>query len=81
MRTRDEVIRAFTPAGKLADGERMRVLKIEKAFIDLATDILDLCPENADRTAGLRKLLEVKRTVTQSITHQVVAPAPAKESK
>ena len=69
MRTRDEVIHAFTPVMKLSEGQKMRLLKLEVAYKDLATEILDLVPESADRTSALRKLLEVKFTTSQAITH------------
>ncbi len=72
MRTREEVIHAFTPVGaKLDEVQRMALLKTENAFKDLATDLIDFLPECADRTAALRKLLEAKMTCTQAITHAV----------
>ncbi len=69
MRTRDEVIHAFTPVMKLSEGQKMRLLKLENQFKDTATEILDLVPECADRTSALRKLLEVKFTCSQAVTH------------
>ncbi len=47
----------------------MRLLKLQNAFIEMATDIADLVPECPDRTASLRKLLECKFTAVQALTH------------
>ena len=77
MRTKDEVKYAFTPVGKLDQAQKMRMMKIEKAFIELGTDIIDLVPECADRTSALRKLMEAKFTATQAITHYTPVEKPA----
>lgn len=71
MLTRDEVVFAFTPVppNTIDEGQKMRMLKIETNFLELATDIIDLVPVSADRTAALRKLLEAKWTCSQAITH------------
>lgn len=37
-----------------------------KYFCDLARIIIDNCPRNAERTAGLRKLLEAKDCVVRA---------------
>jgi hypothetical protein len=69
MRTIEEVKFAFTSVGKLDEITRTKLLKLENSFKELATDILDLVSESADRTACLRKLLESKFTAVQALTH------------
>ena len=69
MRTKLEVEKAFTPVGKLSAEQGIRLMKITNAFKDLATDIIDLVPEAADRTSALRKLLNAKFECVQAITH------------
>lgn len=69
MRTREDVIDAFTPKHKLSEGQKQRMLRLEVLMKETATEVLDLVPECADRTAALRKMLEAKRTLTQAITH------------
>lgn len=69
MMTNEEVVAAFTANGKLASAQTMRVAKLQKTFLEAATDIMDLCPENSDRTAALRILLQAKMMAVQSVTH------------
>lgn len=69
MRTADEVKYAFTAVGKLDTGLSQRILRLEIAFRELASEVFDLVPESADRTAALRKLLESKMTCVQAISH------------
>lgn len=69
MRTKEEVVFAFTPVGKLDTVTQQHVLRTEIACKELATELMDLVPECADRTVALRKLLEVKMTCIQAITH------------
>lgn len=76
MRNRDEVIHAFTPVGKLDEVQKQCMMKIEMATRDLATDIIELVPDCADRISALRKLLEAKFNCVQAITHVVAKVAP-----
>lgn len=79
MRTREEIIHAFTPVGNLKSEEQIRVMKVSNAFKDMALEVADLVPDCADKTAALRKLLEAKFTCVQAITHQRPPAPPAKE--
>lgn len=70
MRSPEEVKHAFTPVGnKLSEGQKMRLLKIQNLMTETALEVLELVPNCADRTSGLRKLLEAKFVFTQAITH------------
>ena len=69
--TKDEVVFAFSPAGKLTEVQKTKIMKIENAFKDVATDIVDLVPCSADRSSALRKLLDAKFTCVQAITHDI----------
>ncbi len=71
MRSKDEVKYAFTPVGKLNKVQENCLLKLQVAFIELGTEIIDLVPNCADRTSALRKLQEAKFTCVQAITHFV----------
>jgi hypothetical protein len=57
----------------------MRILKLEKIFQSLAEDVFDRVPENPDRTAGLRKLLEAKWTLCHAVSHGGGIPVMTKE--
>jgi hypothetical protein len=81
MRTRDEVIKAFTPAGKLDSVQQSALLKVEVAFKECAVEAFDMVPECPDRTAALRKLLEAKMTCIQAITHVSSTSTPAQVQK
>jgi len=69
MRTRSEILDAFTAVKKVDPGQQARLTKIESAFKELSTDILDLVPESADRTVAMRSLLNAKFMCSQAITH------------
>lgn len=69
MRTRDEIIYAFTPQEKLGPVQKAALQRMDTAFKELATDVLDNVPETADRTSALRKILEAKMMCSQAITH------------
>lgn len=79
MRTIQEVKFVFTPNEKLEQKQKTCILKMQKSFMDLATDILEYAPDCPDRISAIRKLLECKMMVTHSITHGVdlVRPNPA----
>lgn len=81
MRTREEIIHAFTPAGNLKSEQQIRVMKVSNAFKDMALEIESLVPDCPDKTAALRKLLESKFTCVQAITHAKVAEEPVKQEK
>lgn len=76
MRTKEEVVHAFTPVGKLDVVTEQKLLKMQTLFKEAAAEILDLVPESADRTAALRKLLEAKMTCVQALTHVKPMQAP-----
>ncbi len=69
MRTLEEVKDAFTPVGLMTATQQMRLLKLQNAFIEVATQIVDLVPESPNRTAAIRKMLEAKFTCVQEISH------------
>jgi N-acetylglucosamine-6-phosphate deacetylase len=71
MKDSKSVLEAFTPKTKLTPGQTQRMAKINKAYQDLAVELVELAPENADRTSALRKLLDSKMTAVQSITHGI----------
>lgn len=79
MRTKEEVIHAFTPVSPLKAEWSMKLLKIQNQMKDTAMEIIDLVPDSPDRTAALRKLLECKFTCIQAITHQKEIPDGKKE--
>jgi hypothetical protein len=84
MKTRDEVIHAFTPVGNLDQPKKMRLQKLETSFKELATDILDLVPPSGARDLVLIDLLKVKMGATQAVTHYIEKPAaqpPKQENK
>lgn len=71
MNTLDEVKYAFNPvpAKQLTEVAKVSIVKIEMAFTTLASEILDLVPESADRTSAIRRILEAKFMSVQAITH------------
>lgn len=69
MRTREEVIHAFTPVNKLTASQQHCLFLLQKKATEFATDIIDLVPSCPDRTAALRLLLQSKQTCIQAITH------------
>ena len=71
MRTKKEVIHAFNAVTKLSEGQKMCMQKLTKAYEDMATDIIEYCPDSADRTSAIRKLLDSKNTAIQAITHHI----------
>jgi hypothetical protein len=75
MRTRDDVVAAFSPVPKalLTPSVLQRIDIVAAACQNLVLELLELVPESADRTAAFRKILEAKWTCTQAITHE---PAP-----
>lgn len=78
MRDLFSVKHAFTSQA-IDKVQQQKILKLETGFVDLAKEIVDLCPDNADRTAALRKLLNAKMECVHSITHQLqVQPPPQK---
>lgn len=50
--------------------------EISKPFGDLAQWMVDNLPPNAERTAGLRKLLEAKDCAVRARLYKEPAPAP-----
>lgn len=86
MRTMSEAMDAFSP-NKCDQTQQQRILHIENSCKELLKDIYDMVPESADRTAGVRKLLEAKMTFVQAISHppkeeqQSNAKADQKKSK
>lgn len=82
MLTREDVLfefRAVAP-NALSEGQKMRMLKINKNYEDLALDLIDLVPICAHRTAAIRELLLSKWTAIQAITHEKKESASANKS-
>ena len=73
MRTKEEVVKAFTPISntEFTNVKRQKVTLLQQACIDFAATLIDLVPDSADRTASMRKLMEIKMTCTQAITHYI----------
>lgn len=70
METREEIIHAFTPAGRLTAEEQIRVMKVSNAFKDMALEVESMVPpESPDKAAILQRLLECKFSCVQAITH------------
>lgn len=70
--TNDEIQFAFRPVapGKMSEKQKMCVQKISTELEDLARTIVDLVPGSADRSHGLRLLLDLKFWCVQAITHE-----------
>lgn len=69
MLNREQIVDGFTPNVKLKPDEKAALINMEKAFIDLATDIEINAPSCPMRTISLNKLLEAKWACSQAITH------------
>lgn len=71
MKTREEVVHAFTPVNpkEISPVQQQAILIMQTEHVDLATTIFKDVPECADRTVALRKLLECKMYCIQAITH------------
>lgn len=74
MRTKEEVVHAFTPVGKLDPSNTQKILRVEVLMRETAQELMDLVPESADRTTAMRKLLEAKMTCVQAISHVKAVP-------
>lgn len=74
MRTVEDVKKAFhpIPSKEMTEVKKASIQRVEFAFENLVTELLDLVPECADRTAAFRKCLEAKFTAIQAITHTEV---------
>lgn len=68
MRTLQEAKYAFT-AQKTTEDQKSAITVIEAQTEQLVEHVFNEVPETADRTAGLRKLLEAKQAFIQAITH------------
>lgn len=69
MQTLAEVVSNFTPIGKLNATQNMAILRMEKLYKELATDIIEYVPESPARFTALRTLLESKFMCIHAITH------------
>ena len=69
MKTVEEVKHAFTNVVKLTESQKMRLLRLEVTFKDVALEIADLVPECHERAVVLRKLLEAKFLSSQIVSH------------
>lgn len=69
MRTKEEAVKAIQPAPKLSPSQQQRMLNIQKRFEDITEEIFENVPDCADRTSGMRKLLDAKMTLVHAITH------------
>lgn len=70
MRTKKEVEHAFTPVKTLTQSQQQMIYLLQKAQTDNALEVMELVPDCADRTAGMRLLLQAKQIFIQAITHQ-----------
>lgn len=71
MKTQNEVASAFAPTARLSSLSGMAVLKVEVAFRELATEILELVPDSPGRITALYKLLDAKTACVQAITGEM----------
>lgn len=69
MRTRKEVVHAFSPVAKLSPAQKQRMLRVEVMLKEVAEEIIELVPDCPDRTSAIRKVLEAKFNCVQAITH------------
>ena len=44
--------------------------RVSKPFHFMAHELVEMCPSNPERTAGLRKLLEAKDCIVRSIIYK-----------
>lgn len=65
-----EVLAALTPIN-LSEGQKMRILRLEKSFEDLAQEISQMIPVgSSDRTHANRLLVTCKMWCSQAIAHE-----------
>jgi hypothetical protein len=81
IKTLEDLKRAFHPVAskELTEEMKARITRLEYACVEFGSEIIDLVPECADRTAALRKLLEAKFTCVQAITHTRVETKEVKK--
>lgn len=81
MRTNQEALFALRPVGdKLSEIQKQALLRFQVALEDFTHAFYDNVPDCADRSAAARKLLELKMTAVQAITHTGFEPK-TKEKK
>lgn len=77
MKTNEEIKHAFAPVGGLGSTASHKLMKVEAAFKECATEVLDLVPDCADREFILRQLLGCKMWASQAISHELPPPKKA----
>lgn len=80
MRTKDDVKYAFS-SQKVDPTRWSKILRTEIAFKELASEMIELASDSADRTAAMRKLLEAKQGFVHAISHEVPAQEAGKDGK
>lgn len=80
MRTKEDVKHAFS-SQKLDSTQSQKILRTEIAFKELASEMIELASDSADRTAAMRKLLEAKQGFVHAISHEVPAQEAGKDGK
>ena len=83
MRTKEDALVALRPVdGKaLTEVQKQAMLRFQVGVEEFAHALFENVPECADRTAAVRKLLELKFTCVQAITHTGFdAPHPEKKN-
>lgn len=69
----------FQPTLQLDETQRMKMLIINKAFEDLATELLDIVPDGSLKETVLTHLIEAKFLSVHAVTHYSY-PSPKSET-
>lgn len=80
---RSDLEKMFTPIEPrfLTETQKAVLVKLQRQFLDVATDILADIPESAQRTKAFWKLLEVKTLCSHAVTHVGYEKVITKEIK
>lgn len=74
MRTLSEVTFHFSAPAKGDVVQAQKIMRIERDFLDLAKEVVDLVPEGSDRDLVLHKLLEAKYACVHTISRDTGTP-------
>ena len=69
MKTREEIVEAFTPKEKLSAVDKAGLLQNQSDFLDIATSVFKNVPGGSMREKALEHLLMAKFLCSQSLTH------------
>jgi hypothetical protein len=72
--TKLEILKEFSPADKLDQVQRQKIMKLEVAFKDLVSEVCDMVPDINHRSSAIRSLLDAKFYCTHAITHTKLKP-------